>query len=1699
MRRNSLLANDFNSQATVHTTQALPRSVAVASSRSLASIVRRSLSVFSARDLEGEWQSRYRVGAGGRSDLFEWRQENKMRTVACALCLCLNIGTDPPGIDKPTPCACLECWIDPAALQPPAKSMELIANTLQTQYMRLQPKAKFEQLLDPTSGSVKRLCQALRKHAKHERILFHYNGHGVPRPTTNGEIWVFDKSYTLYVPLSIDDLLSWLGGPAILVLDCNGAGALADRFSAIVRARVDEKRRMEGADPERAALMPDYSECILLGCCSASQSLPFAAHSMPLDLFTSCLTTPLRMGLKFFAEGSVFGTRRLGCFLNAAMGEELLDKIPGKVADRKTALGELNWIYTAVTDTIAWNLLPAREFARWFRQDMLLASLLRNYLLATRIMAHFGCTTFSLPGLPHASLIAKHPLWLSWDCCLEQYLLSLDKYLNFAAEQSGRIQHMMMAVEAQAASAGGVAANAAAAAAAQAAIAAAAAAQPKFSREHINFFSEHLTAFEVWLEVGCENMGPPIQLPIVLQVLLSQVHRRRALILLARFLGKGSWAVNQALAVGIFPYVLKLLQSPDLPLREVLIFIWTKLLALDRSCQVDVIREKHEAYFVNHLAAPAPVVQQPQQHQQQGGQQQQPNAAAAAAAQGVTERQRVMSAFVLSALCDGYPVGQSAVLRTGVLRVVALHLDSESPALRKWMCLLLGKVWEQGFEEAKSLAISQGLPERLCAVIADPVPEVRAAALFALGTFMSAPPASSLHGSATPPGSLTPEALRERHSMELMLAKNFSQLVVDASPLVRVELVIALSQLVESQRDEFVALAHERLTADDPANANDARSGGNVPYGSSVPPSPSHGLMGSGMFAYPSSATTHSASAGNLAAMVPGSYGSQALAGPPPPHGTSIMRASSTAGAGAGSAHPGHLLVRTVSEPNNPHPPSSSPPPAAAGAAQGQGLAISLSHNMIAATGAPVAALRVTTPLSPLQLHPNYTPRAGATAASASAAASPAAAVNSVPVRPPLTRPHSSSHLSGSGGNSHSAEAVLYQQRLLIWRVVRTLSHDPFPSVARAAIALRKLVVSRTFSTPPSVYSQLSSNGTFHSQPFMSLQGSPLIQSSNLNSALHIVPEQSLTEYDVERSVSRVNPTYDPTTPTAHGAPNHSRNRSDSSVTRSRPVSSAGEDQQSNLAAPANILGAMSLAPPGASVRAPSPGSRSGPPASPGLSPMQAPSNAPRRAVSGGQRLVFDEGRFDSTGSAAAGSSSSLLPPSSIYARAAEYFVAPVGSAPAGPGMPGAGLSSSADPSQSPEKVLEQMLTNDWRRKRNADIMHVASSLRRDSYDVAERGGFEQVAALSTGFEQVSALLFHPFESLLVVAEKRNIALWDHKEFDRVNLFSNGNTSGTKISALSWINQQAQSLLMAGSDDGVVRLWKNVHVRDTAPEIVSAWLAVRSMPRGPGVGLVLDWQQETGHLLAAGPVDTIRVWDVEREICVLDLPVDSASYVSSLCSMEHGSVVFAGCGDGLVRMFDLRTNLSSIHTVSRHPGAVINVHVQRWAPDSDGDLISGGSNGDIHVSDTRMLGSRLGSSLGIGVQHQPASVVKCLFAFERPGIALDALAVHNHAPLVASGSRKQVVRVADFKGGGGGTTISVGPDGIVGEKFPVAPSVPLHNGAAVSTLKYHKGFMGHRIGPVTALAFHPHKLILAVGAMNPLVSIMAAFPPSTTQ
>lgn len=138
-----------------------------------------------------------------------------------------------------------------------------------------------------------------------------------------------------------------------------------------------------------------------------------------------------------------FCSKSLLC--SEGLTKDLIDRIPGKQTDRKTPLGELNWIFTAITDTIAWNTLPRTLFQKLFRQvtvshafagssvsdevnsdaavqDLLVASLFRNFLLAERIMHAANCMPVSYPRLPPTH---QHPMWQAWDMAAEMCLLQL--------------------------------------------------------------------------------------------------------------------------------------------------------------------------------------------------------------------------------------------------------------------------------------------------------------------------------------------------------------------------------------------------------------------------------------------------------------------------------------------------------------------------------------------------------------------------------------------------------------------------------------------------------------------------------------------------------------------------------------------------------------------------------------------------------------------------------------------------------------------------------------------------------------------------------------------------------------------------------------------------------------------------------------------------------------------------------------------------------------------------------------------------------------------------------------------------------------------------------------------------------------------------------------------------------------------------
>ncbi|CAG5031418.1 unnamed protein product [Parnassius apollo] len=784
-----------------------------------------------------------------------WRVKEKYKTHCVALVLCLNVGVDPPDVVKTQPCARLECWIDPNSLSP-SKALESIGHALQTQYERWQPRARYKQSLDPTSDEIKKLCCSLRRNAKDERVLFHYNGHGVPKPTSQGEIWVFNRAYTQYIPLSMYDLQTWMGAPSLYVYDCSNAGVIVDNFKQFAEQheRDYEMQASAGAgggagSGEGAAV--SYKNCIQLAACAAGQSLPMSPE-LPADLFTACLTTPVKMAMKWFVLRSRVRVARQDLI-------DLIDKIPGQVTDRRTMLGELNWIFTAITDTIAWSSLPSELFQQLFRADLLTASLCRNFLLADRIMRCYNCTPVSSPALPS---LAAHPLWAGWEHTLDLALAQLPALLGadppayrhspFFRDQLTAFQvwldlgkctyrtpphweYMLDLALAQ--------------------LPALLAADPPAYRRS-PFFRDQLTAFQVWLDLGkctyrapphwehtldpalaqlgrgparlpplallprpahrlpsvarprqvyvphTTTLGvhagpgagaaacaagrsalrpPPDQLPMVLQVLLSTLHRVRALQILCKFLALGPWAVKSVLAVGIFPYMLKLLQASAHDLRASMVYIWAKIIAVDPSCQVDLVNAKGHKYFLSILQDPS-----------------------------IDSEHRTLAAFVLAGIVDNYPAGQEAALQGSMISLCLEQLSDPWPPLRQWACVGLGRLW-RGYDAARWAGVRDLAHEKLAALLHHPQPEVRAACAFALGTFVAAGGCGARIEHAN--------ALDQQVGVQLA-----ERLPPDASPLVRAELLAALQWLVLIFEQHFIAVyIQERMRRSDKESRRSGR------------------------------------------------------------------------------------------------------------------------------------------------------------------------------------------------------------------------------------------------------------------------------------------------------------------------------------------------------------------------------------------------------------------------------------------------------------------------------------------------------------------------------------------------------------------------------------------------------------------------------------------------------------------------------------------------------------------------------------------------------------------------------------------------------------------------------------------------------------------------------------------------------------
>ncbi|KAG2445405.1 hypothetical protein HXX76_000027 [Chlamydomonas incerta] len=1420
----------------------------------------------------------------------------------------------------------------------PAKALEHIGKNLQAQYERWQPKAKYKMHLDPTVDDVKKLCASARRYAKNDRVLFHYNGHGVPRPTANGEIWVFNSRYTQYIPLSVYELQSWVETPCIYVLDCSAAGLILNALRQLV-----DQRAGAAHDASRGL------EIIVLGACGAGETLP-QNPDLPADVFTACLTTPIKVALRWFCSRSLMR--------HDGLTKDLIDRIPGKQTDRKSPLGELNWVFTAITDTIAWNVLPRPMFQKLFRSDLLTASLFRNFLLAERIMAAAGCTPVSYPRLPPTH---QHPMWQAWDLAAEMCLVQLP---TLSSDQ-----------------------------------------QAEFKPSP--FFSEQLTAFELWLAHGSRDKKPPEQLPIVLQVLLSQVHRLRALVLLGRFLDMGPWAVELALSVGIFPYVLKLLQTTSSDLRSTLVFIWAKVLALDRSCQVDLVKDAGHLYFIRYLDS----------------------------VDGhIDLYSRAQAAFVLAVICDGHPKGQALCAGSQLLAVLLRWLRSLAPVnltygppghplLLRWLCLCIGKLCED-IPEFSLHAIREGAADILVQLLTSPLPEIRAAAIFGLACLIhSCPAAGDRHGGGGAGGggagggggeggegdhgpalSLTPS--EDRLPAERLIAGAVTQVVYDPAVLVRGELAVLFARFVRGHGGpvrEAMAAQQRKLEEAVAAARAAANPGGDDGGGGARPrSSPGHGGEASATGWQPGGAAAGTA-AGAAAAADPAVAQQQVLYGK-----------------------------------------------------------IAEAITMLALDPAPKVARLGRDVLRIAQYELSFASLApgGGGGAGGGGGGGPFGANGSVSPR--------------RGESGVGAFAAKLKPRS--WRSSFTIAG--LPNLSR-------------ISTDPHDPGAASASSSYN--PSTSVPGGGGAAGGGPSSG---PPASMMRRMPGAAAVAAA--------AAGGAAASGATSTSASPPSPGRDVPMAYSRHPYTLRTVADGGGAA-----GTSVG--------------GLSDYEGGGGGSHHSHHHSHHHGFADTRAHG-GSGLAGamlSSTQDAPPppiprSLIYGLSCEYFSRPM-----------------LEPQCAAWRESEGAKASPWtapvdpeRKARRKAMMEAAAGLGRAMRTPKLR---EQLHSIESGPEPVSALDFHPYHQVLVSADVRGVLkAHTYPDTKLLNSFhvTNGAPSSevrsslpSRVVFLRHINEADGPLLMAGSADGAVRVWRS-YLNSGEQRMATALQAVSShLVPTLSFPTVYNWSPSACHLFASGgkQPDYVYVWDLLREHCHSVLPLSGGGggaaaaagvvppgvawpggggggggAAAAVCGVDQlllsvldPNILVPLCTDGTLRLFDLRAPASA-RLVLQPMGRAALAGAVLEPGGKQGTVVVAAEKGDMRWLDLRggtggvgpgvvasaFAGGEEGAGAAAPRAPSPAPpeggaaasgggggaaalTTKVLQAHTKGGVC--ALAGHTLAPLLATGTSSQVVKIWTDSGD------------VVGTLRP----------GNTSTL-----LAPHRVGPVTAMAFHAYAPVLAAAGAD---------------
>lgn len=151
-----------------------------------------------------------------------------------------------------------------------------------------------------------------------------------------------------------------------------------------------------------------------------------------------------------------------------------------------------------------------------------------------------------------------------------------------------------------------------------------------------------------------------------------------------------------------------------------------------------------------------------------------------------------------------------------------------------------------------------------------------------------------------------------------------------------------------------------------------------------------------------------------------------------------------------------------------------------------------------------------------------------------------------------------------------------------------------------------------------------------------------------------------------------------------------------------------------------------------------------------------------------------------------------------------------------------------------------------------------------------------------------------------------SVMLYDYQE--QKQFYSIEDKMSSPTTSIQWINPSSSSLMVQATRKGAIYVWRVPPIeKKKQPSVVSSFLAFPAFAKQPVLenpklknSVVMDWNQDTGQLAAAGTTQLVKVWDMEQErlLCCKEtgnsspvVTVKSSTEFCYYCCLSNGHIV----------------------------------------------------------------------------------------------------------------------------------------------------------------------------------------------------------------